>query len=361
MKFFNNDYISTGHSGKENSDFLEKLFFEIYEFKPDPNIFFGLNLQWPKFDLPESYTKYFLSFHTEYLHLEWVIEQAKKVYPKKIILATDYEIIPSDYWPNNITTIQWITVHKQIDLLLHITSTVDGIIKPKYKISSLSFRVSQYKKFITAYLLKHFAKNDMILTYHNNLGKIEDHHGYPPEFSFLDGLDIDHLTKTLINFDDNFSGSVGPVGNGNWINDAYRDALINLTNESFHYSGTIFNNKPDYWPGPYITEKTFKPLLAGRPLLAVGQYQTYEYLTRLGFDVNFGFDRSYDQDPGDLTRIGKIFKLLDAINQTTIDKLFDSSVEAVKFNLEWIQSGNFYQHCQDINNKNQNFLKNLAS
>lgn len=359
------DFFNTGNSTKNSLFSLNRLFFEIYEFQPHPDVFLGLNLQWPNFELPTSYSKYFLSFHTEYLHLDWVLDQAKKVYPKQIILVADYAINPGLHWPDNIKTVKWITIHKQIKLLQKITGVNTDIAVPQYKISSLSFRVSQYKKFVTAYLLKHFANKDMILTYHNviltyhnNPGKIDDHHSFPPGFAHLDALDVSSVDKTLINFDDDFAGA-SPIKNGDWNNNAYNNALINLTNESFHYSGTVFNQQPDIWPGPYITEKTFKPLLAGRPLLVIGQFQTYEYLSRLGFDVNFGFDRSYDNDPGDLTRIGKIFKVLDTINATPIDLLFDSSIDAVKFNLEWIRSNNFYQHCQDLNGENSNFLKNI--
>jgi hypothetical protein len=352
------DYIDTGNSSQNNSEFLSQLFFKLYHATPNRDVFLGLNLQWPTFELSPRYSRYFLSFHTEYIHLSWLLNQAQKVYPCPVTLVTDYAIEPGPHWPDNIQCIQWITTHKQIKILQDITGSNNNITVPKYKISSLSYRVSQYKKFITAYLLANFNKNDMILTYHNNLGKIQDHHGHPPGFSHLDKLDIDGLKKTTINFDDNFTGGVSPVKNGDWLNSAYMDALINLTNESFHYSQTEVNDQPYCWPGPYITEKTFKPLLAGKPFLAVAQYQTYDFLRYLGFKTDFGLDLDYDQDPGDLTRIGKIFKVIDAVNETSTQILFDSSIDAVKYNLSWIHSNNFHLHCQDLNSKNFNFLKN---
>lgn len=352
------DYFKTGNSLQNKSAFLNELFFSLYHANPSSDVFLGVNLIWPAFELPHHYSRYFLSFHTEYLHLSWVLDQAQKVYPRPVILVTDYAIEPGSHWPDNIQCVQWITTHKQIQILQNITGTNSVKAVPKYKISSLSFRVSQYKKFVTAYLLKNFDKNDMILTYHNNLAKIEDHHSWPQGFLYLDKLDIAGLKKTMVNFDDNFAGA-GPVKNGDWANAAYTNALINLTNESFHYSQTMVDHQPYCFPGPYITEKTFKPLLAGKPLLAVGQYQTYDFLRSLGFKTDFGFDLDYDQDSGDLTRIGKIFEVLDTIQQTPTQILFDASVDAVKYNLEWIQSNSFYLYCQDLNCKNFNFLKSM--
>jgi hypothetical protein len=347
------DYFNTGNSLEHHQLHIEDLFFQLYDCTPTDfkDTFFGLNLQWPKFDLPTNYQRYFLSFHTEYLNLNWVIEQANRVYPRQVILVTDYQITTRPNWPDNIKTVKWVTTHKQLALLQHSVGLAGKITVPTYKISSLSFRISQYKKFVTAYLLKNFNKSDMIVTYHAELGKSEDLHGHPEGYPHLDQLNT-VIEKTLINFDDNFVGDL-PVSNGDWRTPAYTDALINLTNESFHYSATTVENYSCCWPGPYLTEKTFKPLLAGRPFLAVGQYQTYAWLKQLGLKVDFGFDISYDSDTGDLTRIEKIFNTIDFINQNSIKSLFESSLDAVKYNLQWISTGNLYDACQSINQPNK--------
>jgi hypothetical protein len=347
------DYFNTITSLEHRPLHLENLFFQLYECKPKnfKNTFFGLNLQWPTFNLPVGYQQYFLSFHTEYLNLNWIVKQANRVYPKQVVLVTDYQITAWPDWPDNIKTVEWITTHKQIALLQQTVGVANQITVPRYKISSLSYRISQYKKFVTAYLLENLDKDDMIVTYHAELGKNDDLHGHPEGYSYLDQLNT-NISKTVINFDDNFAGN-SPVANGNWSIPAYTNALINLTNESFHYSKTTVNNYSCCWPGPYLTEKTFKPLLAGRPFLAIGQYQTYSWLKTLGFNVEFGFDTSYDDDPGDLTRIGKIFKVLDFINQNSIQSLFESSLDAVKYNSKWISTGGLYDTCQSINQSNK--------
>jgi len=345
------DFFNTATSLSHSRSAIEDLFFQLYDCAPpsDNDIFYGLNLQWPDFELPKNYQKYFLSFHTECLNLIWVIQQAIKVYPRTIIFVTDYKTDLSD-WPSapeNIINVDWITIHKQLNLLQKTFGIVNQVQIPRYKISSLSYRITQYKRFITAYLLENFDKNDMILTYHNVLNKPEDLHSHPADIKCLEKLNFD-FGKTIINFDDKFFGNL-PVNNGNWKNAAYTDALINLTNESFHYSKTTVQNKQCVWPGPYLTEKTFKPLLSGRPFLAIGQYNTYNWLQQLGLKIDFGFDITYDNDSGDLTRIEKIFEVLDFINQNSIEYLFESSLDSVEYNLQYISTGQLYDTCQKIN------------
>ena len=346
------DFLNNGTSDQLSKVQIESLLKSIYEqdFNISSEIFLGINLQWPKFNLPANYQRYFLSFHTEYMDVSWVIEQAGRVYPTPILLVTDYDIEENLVWPGNITAIRYITLHKQLALAIDKIGIATEIKTPKYKISSLAYRVTQYKKFVTAYLLQHFNHSDMILTYHNNVGKLEDHHGYPDGYPYLDQLELESLTKTLINFeDDTESINISPVSNASWQIAPYQDAWINLTNESWNYSKTIINNHNFHYPGPYLTEKTFKPLLAGRPFLAIGQYDTYKTLKELGLFVDFGFDISYDHDPGDLTRINGIFSTINYIQNTNLDCLFESGLDAAQHNLNYIKNNDLFVCCQDLN------------
>jgi hypothetical protein len=356
------DFFNNGNSQKLPKVQIENLLKSIYgqDFNVGPEIFVGINLPWPKFDLPITYQRYFFSFHTEYIDVPWVIEQARRVYPTPILLVTDYDIEKNLVWPDNITTCKYITLHKQLDEAIREHGIATEIKKPLYKISSLSYRVSQYKKFITAYLLQHFNHSDMILTYHNSVVKLEDHHEYPDGYPALDQLELASLTKTLINFeDDTESINISPVLNASWQFAPYRDAWINLTNESWHYSKTIFDNCEFYYPGPLLTEKTFKPLLAGRPFLVVGQCNTYKTLKELGLSVDFGFDVGYDQDPGDLSRIISIFSTVDYIQNTSIDYLFETGLDAVRHNLNYIKNKDLFVHCERSNMESLKIIKDF--
>jgi hypothetical protein len=323
---------------QSSNNVLPVLFKKIYNISITPSgaDFFGINLHWPQFSLPTNYCRYFLSFHTEYIDVNWIVAQARLVYPKPILLVSDFEFSDTSIFLDNVTVVHFITIDNQLTTALHLNGMVPpGHAVPKFKLSSLSFRVSQYKKFITAYLLKTFPKEDMILTYHNNLGKQEDLHGHP-SVDYLDQLTF-NFGKTLINFDDNFSTDCNfPIGNLNYKSAAFQDALINLTNESFHYSNTIFEGKDFKNPGPYITEKTFKPLLASRPFLAVGQAGTYRYLNHLGFKTDFGFNSAYDDDSRDLTRIKGIFDAIDDIACTPIAELYEKSLPSVIENYKYL-------------------------
>jgi hypothetical protein len=294
------------------------------------------------------------------MDIPWILEQARRVYPVPILLVTDYDIEKNPVWPENITVIKYITLHKQLDQAINDIGMATEIKTPKYKISSLSYRITQYKKFVTAYLLQHFDHSDMILTYHNSMGKLDDHHGYPNGYPYLDQLELTSLSKTLINFeDDTESINISPVLNASWQIAPFLDAWINLTNESWHYSRTILDNKNFYYPGPYLTEKTFKPLLAGRPFLAVGQCNTYKTLKDLGLSVDFGFDISYDTDSGDLTRIKGIFSAIDYIQNTNLDQLFQSGIDAVRYNLNYIKNNDLFVHCEDLNTESVKKIKNF--
>jgi len=356
------DFLNVGTSLKLSKVQIDDLLKSIYgqEFDVGPEIFLGINLQWPKFDLPANYQRYFISFHTEYMDIPWIVEQARRIYPAPILLVTDYDIEKNPVWPENITVVKYITLHKQLANAINEIGMVTEIKTPKYKISSLSYRLTQYKKFVTAYLLQNFNHSDMILTYHNNVGKLEDHHGYPDGYPYLDQLDLASLTKTLINFkDDTEAINISPLVNATWQIAPFQDAWINLTNESWHYSRTIIDNHDFYYPGPYLTEKTFKPLLAGRPFLAVGQYHTYKTLKDLGLRVDFGFDIGYDQDSGDLTRIKGIFSAIDHIQNTNLDYLFQSGIDAVRHNLNYIKNNNLFVHCEDLNTESVKSIKDF--
>lgn len=345
------DYLPTANSLHHTPEQLNCIFANIYGIKPTfhHEVFLGLNLQWPNFDLPDTYHKFIISFHTEFIDWLWVIAQAEKIYPRQVLLITDLYITENDLCPDNVTIIRWITIHKQLAVLQRSLS-VNTLPKiPSYKISSLSNRTSQYKKFVTAYLLDNFPCDDMMLTYHARLMKPEDLHDHPLGHVHLDKLDFSKLSREVfVNFNDHYS-PVSPIQNGEWQISPYVDALVNFTNESYHYSKTFIKGRDTCWPGPYITEKTFKPLLAARPFVCVGQYQSYRFLKEVGFRVDFGFNLTFDQDSGDLTRIKGVFDCIDHVRNTSISDLYDASIEAVQHNSNWIIRNQLYDKCESLN------------
>jgi hypothetical protein len=355
-----NDFFETGSSLDRSDSFIKELIQEIYDIKINCNdVFFGINLIWPKFDLPKTYHRYFLSWHTEQIDVHWLISQAQRVYPSPVMVASDTNITLNDCWPDNIITVRHLTWGYQLHKLIRKFGINQCPILPRYKISSLSFRVSQYKKFVTAYLLKNFDHNDIMMTYHGWLGKDQDNHGHPPGFPWLDSLS--EITPPIfINFKDDYNlEKNSPVENGNWNVDCYQHALYNLTNESFHYTLSKIQGKSFVYPRPYVTEKTWKPLLAGRPFISVSQAGVYQSLTELGFVFEYGLDLSFDHELRDLVRIKQIFDALDVVRQSSIAELYESSYKSTCHNLKIINDGIFYDTCQKHNQKVKNIIENF--
>jgi hypothetical protein len=71
----------------------------------------------------------------------------------------------------------------------------------------------------------------------------------------------------------------------------YKNSLLSFVTE------TAFQQ-----PGMFITEKTFKPIVAGHPFIILGQYNILKELRSMGYQTDFpGLDQSYDdiQSPVD--------------------------------------------------------------
>ena len=332
---------------QDPESYLQWLLYKFYKINHNTNHFYAFNLAWPEFNLPAHHNKYVVSFHTEYIDIDWLMAQSNAVYPKPVLAITDFEITPQE-WPDNITFAQCITMHTQLEIAKTIYGIQNQPMQPKYKISSLSYRVTQYKNFVTAYIKQYCNAQDIILSYHKKTNKQEDWHGHTdvPHLQNLD-LDLDKIFINIINEAKIVNNS--PVENANWHVPADLDALFNLTNESFHYSASTRDEHVFINPGPYLTDKTFKPLLAGRPFVPVGQAHTIRFLNSIGFQTDFGIDFTFDSDTGDLSRIKGIFNAIDYICSESLDTLYANSVNSAVHNSQHISNGDLTEICNFLN------------
>lgn len=99
-------------------------------------------------------------------------------------------------------------------------------------------------------------------------------------------------TQTL-----NEEGKQGFQSNENNKKEFYADTYLHITSE------TLFNR----YGTPFMSEKTFRPILNLQPFIYIGNYKGLEELHRLGFKTFDGYiDESYDQEPDPKKRLAMI-------------------------------------------------------
>jgi hypothetical protein len=105
----------------------------------------------------------------------------------------------------------------------------------------------------------------------------------------------------------------------------------------------------------HLTEKTFKPIAMGMPFIIVGTQGSLQYLRSYGFQT-FGdlWDESYDNEPDDHLRIEKIAKVLQQLETSDRQSIFESARAIVQHNWNHFYNGGFeavlWQELQDMLN-----------
>lgn len=346
----------------QHSDIFRNLYLPLRNFGIH-GCYFLLNLYWPSGSLRDpipDHDRYIISFHTEYVDVDWLKKFVESHSQSKILVLFDgsfYLNQNQNFWPHNVTFLRWISWGHQIEIAKQHFGINKHVAVPEKKISSLVMRATDYKMFVTAYLIKNFRFDQMIISWHqhnfhpaNKVYFYQGIKGYPRLNEVL--LDRDFQSLRNIRLDDYFSQSLNfPIANANWHHQAYLNAAVNLTNESI---SSDYVYRSDYsqeflTPGPYLTEKSWKPLLAGQAFVPVGQPNTVRMLKGLGLDLDFGLDLSFDQTFGGFDRMEKIFSVLDFILDLDHIDLLNLTRHAAEHNLDHIRSGNFEKHCNRAN------------
>lgn len=295
--------------------------------------------------IPKDVNKILISFHTEYYNFTKLTEFFNQHSDKQFLFLSDG--MPSDIWPSNVTYLTWISYGEQLEHAIRIHGYNSTDYKKDYFISSLSYRHEFHKAAVTAYLINEYT--DYLISWHDRcLDELyylsETFDDFPRIKTYLTSDKFKKLgTVTYDSFDDSINM---PLLNGNWNNPAYLNAELNLTNESVFNTEFSLLGKNCNYTTPYLTEKTWKPLLASQPFLAVGQANTYSYLSELGLVFDYGIDLSYDQIPQDFVRMEKLFDLLDQLRD---EQNVDQAKDCAKYNLNVIVSGQFNENCKRKN------------
>jgi uncharacterized protein with ATP-grasp and redox domains len=74
-------------------------------------------------------------------------------------------------------------------------------------------------------------------------------------------------------------------------------------------------------------------------------------LENLGLQFDYEFDTTWDSDAGNLSRATSIIKLIDNLNEYTVDQLLTKTQQSTKHNQNHIVSGKFFNQCEQKNNE----------
>jgi hypothetical protein len=334
------------------------LGYEWIEKLANKQIYFALFQRWPDQDLPTGYDYYIVSFHLEAVDIAWLRKQ--QVTGPIIVLADGQSYnfkIPGVYF---LTFFYWHYQLKQMQEWFGIEEKTN----PKYKFSAVCNRISQSKVWITTKLLDVARESSLIVL--NSWLEEKNVHGWQA----TGNAKLDQLTQIFRNQYvgqeikiDNFDSATQnkqKITGTPW-QPLYQDCAIHFTNESFHYSGMIENDQEYIWPGPFLTEKTLKCLLGATAFIPVGQFQTYRTLETLGMQFNYGFDTTWDLNPGNLSRAASIIDLIDHLIQHSVEELVIKTQESNRYNQNHIVSGKFFEQCQQKNNESIAQIFNLIS
>ena len=230
----------------------------------------------------------------------------------------------------------------------------------QYKASALTSRVTQSKVIIFSALTSLLKEQDFVVSLHH---KYDDSLLRNVHHWEMSGNDIcDRHTK---NFIDNWLDKKITLNNDDqnelsYNNPAYQNSALNFTQESYHYSYMTNEGKSYIEPGPFLTEKTWKCLLSKTAFIPVGQVHSYNWLTQMGMKFDYGnLDLSFDEDPGNITRLEKIVHLIDDLNQWSANELYHMTEQSCEHNYDHIMNKSFWNSCEKFNQPTIELLINL--
>jgi hypothetical protein len=301
----------------------------------------GINKEYPK-DPDAGFNYYILSGDSGMSQWD---EHVAKLHNRPVYMITLPEVY-SNPISNLVKYIPISYYHRQISILSKFCSPAKQK-NIKYKASALTSRTTQ-SKLIVFSALNRILGDDLIFSLRNNFDLRDVHNWEPTHNKILDELSDyfqkNWLSKTVKLHDDD--GNPLSV-----TNPAYSESSLNFTQESFHYS-LMYDKQIDQEyiiSGPFLTEKTFKCLLSQTAFVPVGQFRSYRWLETMGMEFNYGLDLTFDNDPGNITRLLKLISLIEDISQYTAADLFEMTEKSNRHNYSIIATGEFFDRSERIN------------
>jgi hypothetical protein len=301
--------------------------------------------------LPPGHGLYVVSFHYEAFDCDWVLEQAQKI-KDPIIVLNDGSVYKFSF-PDNVYFFNFYSWH------IHLRQIMDWfpLRQPrnlKYKLSAVCNRITQSKLLTTTAALENISREELLIKLGVWLEEKDVHNRQPTGIEKLDNLAEIFFEKYYGNeiLIDDFTDSTHNFlrKNSDPWQSLYLESAIHLTNESYHYSYMQDSLGSYIRPGPLLSEKTFKCLLAQTPFISVGQFDIYKQLVEIGLKFDYGnINLSWDSDPGNFFRLSHIIDTIIDLKNYSIQDINHMTLESSKHNADIIWSGEFEQHCKDHN------------
>lgn len=301
---------------------------------------------------PDGYDRYILGFWHEILDESVFVPFYHRNPSAEFVILTDMR-------PNDLTKLARCS-YVELNHWKYFLSQ-----KPKrsdnqriYKISSLSNRVNETRFFITAKLLD---RDDVYCTWNARYLKNQNYDyifsaaGWPNRDSLLSHSD---RLRYPINAEIFYSHGTGPNINSpdDEPHPAYYASMANFINETKDNSWHVDFGQ---LPSPYLSEKTWKPLLLGNALLFTGQYGTQQALERFGLRFDYPWDCSYSDICGDLERLDRTLDLIDQILNMSLAEIANGIADSVQHNQDLIESGQLARRIDERNQKSLSLLEKV--
>jgi hypothetical protein len=323
--------------------------------------FFLLNVNWQgnSQKIPDDYDRYVFSFHVEPWDHQWIKDFCESHSDQEVVVISEYPLNDQYYALPNLQVLVYHCWAWLIPKVLEYDRNHYKISSTRSRhLSSLTNKPSFFKSLTTGYIYGHQLKNRAIMSW--NINKRQDicssmkyldiSYDYPSEIKELIEFyheNLKHLSIPLDDFDDTrFSNYFSEIP-------AFTQCLVNVSNET--YQTTVQTDH--VMTGPFLTEKTWKPLLAGCALIPQGMPNTYSYLEKFGFIFDYPWDKEFDQQIPDFTRYLGVLQTIDLVLKSDFYSLAYSVEHSNRYNFEHIRSKDFIDRVKSINQTSlENFL-----
>lgn len=315
------------------------------------NTYFSLWTQDPGPILPPGHDLYVVTYHQDTYDPKWLLAQANQI-KQPIIVLNDGSVYDFPF-PENVHFFNYYSWHYHMQQIM--TWFPDRQPRNvKYKISNVCNRITQSKLLIFTALMKYHARDQLLVALGDWLEEKNVHFRQPTGVAELDDLADTFYRQylgTQIRIDDfeNNKHNFQRINSNPW-QPLYLESALHFSSESTHYSFMCIDGQASTRPGPQFSEKTYKCLIAGTPIIMVGQFESYKFFRDLGLRFDYGpIDLSWDNDPGNLTRLLSIVDLIKTLAEYSISDIEHMTKASTQHNFDHIWSGEFDRRCRAHN------------